>query len=135
MQIKIPEKTRELSDRGRLVRLAFAIFASVFTLCVTIQVFLAGLAIFANPENWEQHETFVHLFQVLPLILLALSFFGGLPANFRWQSAVMLGLIYVMYFTANFRVISPYVSAAHPVFAMGLLGISFMVMLAAWKHV
>lgn len=135
MKINAGRSTDRAASRGKPVRLAFAVSAAAFTLCVIIQVFLAGLAVFAGPENWELHEAFVHAFQFIPLVMLALSFFGELPSKFRWQSGVLFGLIYVMYYTAHFHEISPYVSAAHPVIAMGLFGMSSMVTLDAWKRI
>lgn len=52
--------------------------------------------------------------------MLILSFIGSLP---RWaiaQSAVVLGLIFLMYFTANATALWPWVAAVHPVIAMVL---------------
>ena len=45
-------------------------------LCILIQVFLAGLSIFASTTYWTFHKTFVVYFEFLPLLLMLLALLG-----------------------------------------------------------
>jgi len=51
-----------LPSHVRLARLGYTLLASVFVACVATQVFLTGLGVFAGPEYWVRHTSFVHLF-------------------------------------------------------------------------
>jgi len=122
-----PETQAGTSGGVRFVRLAFFYLASALALCVIAQVFIAGLAVFVNPLNWVRHINFVHYFEGLPPLLLILSFFGRLPTKLRWQSAGLIGLIFIQYFTANVRDVLPWASAAHPVTAMLLFWLALQI--------
>ena len=121
------------SRRIRWARLAFICFAMAFAICVTVQVFIAGLAVFVNPVNWARHVTFVHLFEYLPLVMLVLSLVGRLPTSMHWQSAGLFGLIFVQYFTANMGAVLPWAAAAHPVVALVLFWMSVAIVPKAWQ--
>ncbi len=112
---------------------AFALLAAAFALCVAAQVFLAGMAVFVSPVNWARHVSFVHVFELLPVLMLALAFAGRSPAALRWQSAGLLGLILVMYVTANMRGMVPWAAAAHPVMALAIFWISVVVVRNGWR--
>jgi hypothetical protein len=122
-----------ISRGARFARAAFVFFAAAFLACVAIQVFIAGLAIFTSPARWAWHRSFVHLFELLPLIMLALAFAGRLPDRLRWQSAGLFALIYAQYFTANVRAVFPWAAAAHPVIALGIFWVAARTMAEAWR--
>jgi hypothetical protein len=123
-----------VSGGARFARGAFVFFAAVFLLCIGIQVFMAGLAIFENPVYWAWHRSFVHFFELLPLILLGLAFAGRLPAGLRWQSAGLFALIFAQYFTANVRAVLPWAAATHPVIALGIFWVAARTLMDAWRH-
>ncbi|MFC0165271.1 DUF6220 domain-containing protein [Bacillus capparidis] len=54
-------------------------FTWIFLICITLQVFFAGLAFFMNPINWSYHESFARYFFILPLVMAALCFSAQLP--------------------------------------------------------
>lgn len=116
-------------------RYLFVAASAAFFLSTLVQVFLAGLAVFANPAHWGRHVAFVHLFEFLPLIMLVAGWLGRLPKNLLWLSAGLLALIYIQYFNANFRQISPVVAATHPVTAVLLVGLAFTTLTQAWKTI
>jgi len=87
--------------------------AGLFTVCVAVQIFLAGMAIFVDSSHWHDHIVFVRIFELFPLLLLIFSFAGKLPNRLRWMSAVIFLLIFAQYFTAHF----PGAGAFHPVIA------------------
>jgi hypothetical protein len=84
--------------------------------CVTVQTFIAGMAVFTNPIHWQTHTTFVHLFEFLPLLMLVFAFAGKLSSAMRWQSTAIFVLIIAQYATANI----PSAGAVHPVIALVL---------------
>ena len=106
----------------------YAFLTGLFTLCLIIQLFIAGLAIFVDPIYWSRHTLFIHLFDKIPLLMLLFSFLGRFPTPIRWQSGALFGLVYMMYFTANIRPVLPWVAAAHPVIAVGMVGLALVVM-------
>ncbi|MCP3741875.1 DUF6220 domain-containing protein [Rossellomorea sp. BNER] len=106
------------TTRIRLARIGFVLLAIIFTLCIVTQVFFAGLAIFVDPVNWSKHTIFVHIFELVPILMLVTAFIGQLPLWAKWQSVALLGLIFMMYFTANVTTVLPWAAAAHPVIAI-----------------
>lgn len=116
-------------------RYLFLTAAAAFFLSTLAQVFLAGMAIFANPAHWGRHVSFIHIFEFLPLVMLLTGWLGRVPRNLLWLSAGLFSLIYVQYFNANFRQISPVVAATHPVTAILVVGLAYVMMVKAWKTV
>jgi hypothetical protein len=118
-----------------IARYLFLTASAAFFLSTLAQVFLTGMAIFANPAHWGRHVSFVHVFEFLPLVMLATGWLGRVPKSLLWLSAGLFGLIYVQYFNANFRQISPVVAATHPVTAMLLVGLAYVTLMNAWKTI
>lgn len=123
---------RQTTPGWRWARLAFLVLAAVFVACVVVQILLAGLAVFSHPLYWARHVGFVHVFELLPLAMLLVAVVGGLPRRLAWLSAGLLGLIFLMYFSANLRAIVPVVAAFHPVLAMVLFMAATQVAGQAW---
>ncbi len=105
-----------LPGRVRWSRVAYQIIAWVLVLCVAVQIFLAGMGTFVSPTNWALHVTFIHFFELLPILLLILAFVGRLPARDRWLAVGMLVLVAVQYATAGMRLAEAtrIVAALHP---------------------
>ncbi|GGA59175.1 hypothetical protein GCM10007416_35370 [Kroppenstedtia guangzhouensis] len=118
----------ELTRGVRIIRWVFVCFATIFTVCITIQIFFAGLAVFVSPTDWMRHMMFAHWFSALPLIMLILSFVGRLPRKIRLQSLGVFGLMYAVYFTANITAISPLAAAVHPVIGVWLFCMSITIL-------
>ena len=91
--------------------------------CVTVQTFIAGMAVFTNPNHWETHTTFVHLFEFLPLLMVIFAFAGKLSSALRWQSTAIFLLIIAQYATANI----PSAGAVHPVIALVMFWLTLTV--------
>lgn len=87
----------DLPGRVRWSRRAYQVLAWAFVACVAAQVFLAGLGVFVSPIRWTWHETFVHLFEYLPLLMLVLAFTGRLSHRLRWLTALSFVLIGLQY--------------------------------------
>jgi mercuric ion transport protein len=101
-------------------RIGYRVLAWVLVTCVAIQVFLAGMAVFAGPENWGTHRAFVHLFELLPLIMLVLAFVGRLPLRLWWLTLGTWLLIFLQYLFIGLAggLGIPAIGALHPVNAL-----------------
>ncbi|MFD2924663.1 DUF6220 domain-containing protein [Halobacillus naozhouensis] len=111
----------------------FSVIVGVFSACIVVQIFIAGLAIFDTPLHWEHHRFFVHLFDKLALLILVLSFVCKMPASIRWQSGAMFFLVYLMYFSAYVGALISWGAAFHPVLAMLLFSISVYCTVQSWR--
>jgi len=122
-----------MPEKGRGSRIAYAIFASLFAVCVGAQVLLAGLATFVDAANWARHTSFIHFVEFIPLIMLALAFTGRLPTRMRWQSFGLFFMIILMYFTAGVAPVMPVVSAFHPVIALAIFALAQNLVPESWR--
>lgn len=117
------EKEIGLNQRGQFSRYIFYGLAWLFVACIVIQTGLAGLATFTDPTQWSKHTTFVHLFEMVPLLMLLFSFVGRLSKALRWQSAGLFALIFLQYLTANLSG----AGVLHPIIALFLFWLSLHV--------
>ncbi|MDW0116259.1 DUF6220 domain-containing protein [Sporosarcina thermotolerans] len=122
------------NSRIRVGRIIFFILTILFTLCIFVQFYLAGKAIFEYPVYWSKHIKFVHLFGFnLPVLMLIFAILGSLPRWAYWQLSGIFLSIYLMYFTANIRSVLPWVGSIHPVVGILLFVLSFLLLSKSWK--
>ena len=116
---------RNLSVR-QVARSAFVVVAWVFVVCAVVQVFLAGLGVFAGPQNFLIHREFGYLFGLLTIVLIVLALVGRLPRRLFGLSVLLL-LMFALQsvFIVAWRSGASAVAALHPVngFLILLLGI------------
>ncbi len=101
-------------------RIVFKWLAWIFTVCILIQVFLAGLALFWNSDQWASHTGFSRIFLIPPILMLVTSFIARLPVSLRLSSAGLIGMLILMGVSANLSSEMGYLSALHPVIALML---------------
>lgn len=116
-----------------VARTVFFGLTALFVLCLTVQIFLAGLAVFYEPAYWGSHNSFVQLFELIPFLMLILALVGRLPRKLIGQSVALLFFIFLMYVTANFGAKIPYVAALHPVLAMVMYGMAHRFLIESWR--
>ena len=114
----------------QLARIFYAVLSSVFVTGVVAQVLFAGMGAFG--ADWSWHRTFVHLLELLPLLMIPVAFVGGLPWGLRLLPFGLLVLIGVQYAFANSTV--P-VAALHPVNALLIFLVSLFAARRAWASV
>ncbi|MBP2117454.1 DUF6220 domain-containing protein [Cohnella lubricantis] len=114
-------------------RIIYFYLAVIFALCLAVQVFLAGYAIFVDPVKWDYHTTFVKIFEYVPIFMLIVSFLGRLPASMRWLSFSLFLLIMLMYATASLTSQAPIAGAFHPVAALLIFWLSIAITRKAWR--
>lgn len=93
----------------------------IFAICVLVQVFLAGAALFDDPGYWTAHTTFPRFFSFLPIIMIVLSFFAKVPSSVRMRFYLLLGLIVLIFVTVTALKGIGLLAALHPVIALALL--------------
>jgi hypothetical protein len=105
--------------------------AAIFVASVAIQIFLAGLAIFDASGSWAYHRSFVHVFEMLPILLAGVAWGGRLPVATRWAWVGVYALISMQYATVAAREAAPWVAALHPVNAFVITGIALTL---TWRN-
>ena len=122
-----PTKETRMPAHARAGGLLYALLASGFFVCVSVQVFFAGMGAFG--ADWSWHLTFVHLLEPLPLLMTPMAFVGRLPWALRLLPVGLLVLIGAQYAFANTTVPA---AALHPVNALLIFWVSLHVARRAW---
>ncbi len=104
-------------------RLSFTTVAWLFAACSIIQVYLAGLGVFADPGSFLTHRDFGYAFGLLTLVLIVLALVGRLPRAFLGASVLLLVLFAFQSVFVVMREDWPTVAALHPVNGFAIAGI------------
>ncbi|WP_227354326.1 DUF6220 domain-containing protein [Haladaptatus salinisoli] len=118
------------SRRVSWARYGYVLLAAVFAVCVLVQVYIAGMAVFVDPANWELHTTFVHLFGFVPFLLFGLALLGRLSRTLKLLPVGLYALVMVQYATAH--LFGSLVAALHPVNAIVIFGAAVVALKRAW---
>jgi len=110
-----------------IVRLAFIGVAWLFLACVVVQVFLAGLGVFAGAQGFTVHREFGYIFGWLTLVLLMLAIIGRLGRRWIGLSVLMLVLFAFQSVFVALRDVMPAVAALHPVNALAIFAVALHV--------
>ncbi|KQL55464.1 hypothetical protein AN964_10760 [Heyndrickxia shackletonii] len=119
----VGDHSKEKTNLSRLVvgaRIAFKAMVRIFAICILIQVFLAGLALFWDSSQWVSHTVFARLLIIVSILILLISFIARLPHSIRLRSAGLIGIIILMAVSAKLPSGIGYISALHPVLALML---------------
>ncbi|MFF2445714.1 DUF6220 domain-containing protein [Neobacillus sp. NPDC058068] len=101
-------------------RMVFKAMLRIFAICILIQVFLAGLALFWDAAQWTSHIGFAKLLIIVSILIFVISFIARLPLSFRLRSAGLIGIIILIAVSAKLPSGIRYLSALHPVLALML---------------
>lgn len=111
----------------RAARWAYAILAWAFVAGLVVQVFFAGLGLFAGARNLELHVNFGWLLHLAPLlILLAAALSRAGRRHWAWALALLVVVFFVPIFVLM-RDSSPILAALHPVSALAAFWIATVV--------
>jgi hypothetical protein len=116
---------------GRSALIVYSVLAWGFVLCIAIQLFFAGMAVFSDPAKWALHANFVHFFEFVPIVMGILALVARFPHRFRWWPFGFFVLIGLQYMTAHIAAQSATVAALHPVIAVLLFYGSAAIALSA----
>lgn len=109
-----------------LARVAFAALAWLFVAGLLVQVFLVGLDIFAKLGG-SIHRDFAYVYGWLAPILVLLSRTPGVPASARLPTLILLLLFAAQTVLPSLRDQYPVLAALHPVNALAIFAIAFVV--------
>lgn len=110
----------------RFVRLVYGLLATIYFVCIIIQVFLAGMGVFVNSGDLALHSTFVTYFEFVPIVMFVISFFGRIRGVLRWLNLGLFALTSLQYMTV--QVFSGFLPAFHTVDALLLFWASMYLM-------
>jgi hypothetical protein len=113
-----------MSGYVRWTRFAFNLVAWLFVVCVGVQIYLAGLGVFATGE-FETHRNFGYLFGFLALAMVILAILGRLPRRWIGATVLVLVLFALQSVFVAFHQSVPAFAALHPLngFLIGLLSV------------
>ncbi|WP_436343902.1 DUF6220 domain-containing protein [Natronorubrum sp. FCH18a] len=113
-------------------RYGYCGLAGLFAACVLVQTYIAGMAIFVDPENWTLHASFVHLFEVVPFLMVFVAFLGRLSWPLRLLPVGLFALISAQYATAH--VFGSLTAAIHPVVAVVIFWLAVVATKRSWPR-
>jgi len=106
-------------------RFVYAVLAVLLMLCIGIQFYWAGMAVFANGSYWGTHVMFVHAFGfTLPFIMLLAAIAAVSSRLVYWHLFFLFLLTFLMYFSANMGAAASWVGAMHPIIGTMLLAVA-----------
>jgi hypothetical protein len=115
-----------------IARNGLAIVAWLFVLCIFIQIFLAGLGVFDDPNAFITHREFGYTFGWLTLVLLVLAAIGRTGRRMIGLAALTLVLFALQSVLVALRTDYPSVAALHPVNGVALLLVAIVIARSAW---
>ena len=113
-------------------RRVFPIVAGLFAACAVIQVFLAGLGVFDDPEAFISHRNFGYLFGWLTLVLLVLAIAGRMGRRYVGASVLLLTLFALQSVFIAVRADLPGIAALHPLNGFAILGVALVTTWSSW---
>jgi len=103
----------------RIARTVYWLFAWMFILGVTVQVFLAGMVVVAREMGWNAHRDIGHFLAAPLLVMLICAYVGRLPTAMKGMTWLLVIAYLLQADVVIFmREAAPLVSAFHPVIAL-----------------
>jgi hypothetical protein len=116
-----------------IARTAYPIVAGLFVACALIQVFLAGLGVFDDPEAFITHRNFGYMFGWLTLVLLVIALVGRMQRRYVGLAVLLLVLFALQSVFIAVRTDMPAVAALHPVNGFLILATAGVATWTSWK--
>ncbi len=112
----------------RTARFILFLASGLFALGVAVQMFLAGLALFIDSTRWTAHSNFASYIGLIPVLLLLLTFPARMPGKTKVKCILLIVLTIGIFITAMLSGKIGWISAAHPVMALGLFFNSILIL-------
>jgi uncharacterized protein DUF6220 len=96
-------------------RVVYLLAAWLFVICVLVQLFLAGLGVFAGAQNFVAHREFAYLFGWLSVVMVVAGLVGRMPRRMILLALLLVGLMALQSVFIAFRTERPEIAALHPV--------------------
>jgi Family of unknown function (DUF6220) len=118
----------------RIARPIHLVVAWLLVAGLLVQVFLAGMGVFAGRTNFATHRDFGYTLTLVPVILLVTALVGRFGRWHAIAAAVMLGQFILQSVLVLQRDSIPAIAALHPVNAFLMLLIAVWVAMDAWRR-
>ena len=116
----------------RYARAGLPLAAGAFVACAIMQVFLAGLGVFDDPEAFVTHREFGYLFGWLTLVVLVLALVSRSSRRIVGLSFLLLILFAFQSVFVALRSDLPALAALHPLNGFAILVVAGVVTRLAW---
>ena len=110
-----------------------ALAAWLFSACIVVQVFLAGLGVFDSASAFITHRNFGYLFGWLSLVVLIVAAVGRMPRRLIGLAGLTLVQMALQSVFILFREDNPAIAALHPVNGVLLLVTTLVLGWLAWR--
>jgi Family of unknown function (DUF6220) len=110
----------------RILRYIYAAASALFVLAVAVQVFLAGMFLFADGSR-EAHVEWGYTISLMPVVLIVLAAAARPGWRLFGMTAALLLVTWLQSILAALKTIAPVVAALHPVNAMLIFGLGVLV--------
>lgn len=115
------------------VRTALAVVSAAFAVLILVQVFLAGLGVFANASSFATHRGFGYVIGWFTAVIVVLAIAGRAGRRVITLSLIALVQMALQSVFVLVRTDLPAVAALHPVNGMVLLLVVSAIARAAWQ--
>lgn len=99
---------------------------------LVVQIFLAGLGVFASATNFPTHRDFGYLLELLPVILLITGLLAGLGRRAALLAVAIFALFLLQSVFVVLRADAPQVAALHPVNGFLITFLAIVLARDAW---
>lgn len=131
--MNISEQQTEAQMVG-IARVVHHVIAWLLVAGLVVQVFLAGLGVFAGASNFATHRDTGYMLEILPFLLAIAAAVGRLGWRQIVLAAVIFGLFLVQSILILFRDSIPAIAALHPVNGFVIVYLAVAVARGAWAR-
>jgi hypothetical protein len=115
-----------------IARTIHLVAAWLLVVCVIVQVFLAGLGVFSDPNAFVTHAEFGYLWEWLAVVMLILAIVGRLGRVQIGGAVLLIVLLALQSVFIALRETQPTIAALHPVNGFLVLLVGFVLAWNAW---
>jgi putative tricarboxylic transport membrane protein len=116
-------------------RYVYLVLVWLYVAGILVQVFLAGMGLFAVPRDFAPHVGLGWLLHLVPVLLLIAAAVARVGSRLIWWNVALLVVQFVQPIFALARKDSPVVAAFHPVLALVIFWLAVTIGLKAWRLV
>lgn len=117
----------------RIARPVHLVVAGLLVIGLFIQVFLAGMGVFASATDFQTHQQFGYWLTLLPVVLIVTGLVGRFGRGEVIAAAVMFGQFILQSILVLQRESTPAIAALHPVNGFLILLIAIWLSRDAWR--